>query len=115
MQKEKKKADPISNSKVDNFMKLHHDIIGNKPILPFELKNKLIEIASNYGDLFEETAPKVLKKLKDLKFEKLNFSPNIYWLLKEDNFYRLESGYYDKPKSSWEIYCEQKGVDKYGN
>jgi len=39
--------------------------------------------------------PEVLKRLKKLYFKKVQYKPDIVWLLKESNFLEVKSGNYN--------------------
>ena len=77
-------------------------------------RNKLAELAAEIEN-FTDTIPTVLEKLKNVEFSLPNFTANYIWLLTEDNYIKVLSGTYDKKKSEWDIYCEERGVDEYGN
>lgn len=92
---EKKKSDPYINPIAEFYKKTYKEILGTNCYLSNEHRNKIIELASDIED-FKDTIPTVLKKLKDLKFDDINFKPSSTWLLKNDNYIKVLEGTFDK-------------------
>lgn len=90
-----KKLDPYINPISDFYMKEYKKIIGRKCYLNNQHRNKIIELSADIEN-FKETIPKVLEKLKNLKFDDIsNFTPSSSWLLKNDNYIKLLEGAFD--------------------
>ena len=90
-----KKIDPTINHFVDIFKKEHLRLFNRKLYLSFQEQQKIIELASCI-DGFSETIPIVMGKLKNIDFGFENFTPNVNWLLKENNYTTVLNGAYDK-------------------
>ena len=86
-----KKIDPYVNPIVDVYMEQFKSIINKRCYLDNKHRNKLIELNSDIEN-FEETIPIVLKRLKNLKFDGIDFIPNSSWLLKDDNYIKVLEG-----------------------
>ena len=110
----KKKVDPYINKTNSIFIDEYQKVFNSKPYLMANQRNKLAELAAEIEN-FTDTIPTVLEKLKNVEFSLPNFTANYIWLLTEDNYIKVLSGTYDKKKSEWDIYCEERGVDEYGN
>ena len=109
-----KKTDPYINPINDYFIQEYQKAFNNKPYLMHNQRTKLTELATEI-DNFRETIPIVIEKLKNVEFSLPNFTANYIWLLKDDNYLKVLSGTYDKKMTEWEKYCEERGVDEYGN
>lgn len=109
-----KKIDPYINKTNSIFIEEYQKVFNSKPYLMANQRNKLAELAAEIEN-FTDTIPTVLEKLKNVEFSLPNFTANYIWLLTEDNYIKVLSGTYDKKKSEWDIYCEERGVDEYGN
>lgn len=109
-----KKNDPYVNPINQIFSDEYEKVFNAKPYLMANQRNKLTELAAEIED-FRDTIPVVLDKLKNVEFSLPNFTANYIWLLTEDNYIKVLSGTYDKKKSEWDKYCEERGVDEYGN
>ena len=110
----KKKVDPYINKTNSIFIDEYQKVFNSKPYLMANQRNKLAELSAEIEN-FTDTIPTVLEKLKNVEFSLPNFTANYIWLLTEDNYIKVLSGTYDKKKSEWDIYCEERGVDEYGN
>lgn len=108
------KTDPYINKTNSIFREEYKKVFNSKPYLMTNQRNKLAELSAEIEN-FTDTIPIVLEKLKNVEFSLPNFTANYIWLLTEDNYIKVLSGTYDKKKSEWDIYCEERGVDEYGN
>ena len=114
----RKKVDPYINKTNSIFIEEYKKVFNSKPCLMANQRNKLAELAAEVEN-FTDTIPTVLEKLKNVEFSLPNFTANYIWLLTDDNYIKVLSGTYDKKKTKaeieWEAYCEERGVDEYGN
>lgn len=110
----KKKVDPYINKTNSIFIEEYQKVFNSKPYLMANQRNKLAELSTEIKN-FTDTIPTVLEKLKNVEFSLPNFTANYIWLLTDDNYIKVLSGTYDKKKTEWDIYCEERGVDEYGN
>lgn len=88
-----KKLDPYTHPIVEKYIGLHKEILGKRCYLDNMHRLKLVELYSDIED-FEDTLPVVLKRLKHLNFEGIDFTPNSSWLLKNDNYIKVLEGTY---------------------
>ncbi len=93
--KKEKKIDKFSNPIFDDFLKAYKKAFNQNGFLSNAQRDKVIELYETIPDL-KEHLPEVMQRLKDLKFQNIDFKPNLAWLLKNDNFYSVLSGEYEK-------------------
>lgn len=98
-----KNLDPYSHPIISKYFGLHKQILNKRCFLNNQHRNKLIELYNDI-DKFEETLPVVLKRLKYLNFEGINFTPNSSWLLKDDNYIRVLEGTFGTKEEEEEYY-----------
>lgn len=90
-----KKIDPYCNSYTEKFKQIYKEIFGQTPFLLNDDLFKLTEIVSCIPD-FEKNSRIALEKLKKLDFTKIDFKPNVNWLLAKNHFAAILNGEYDK-------------------
>lgn len=98
---ETKKLDPFINPIKTYFSEQYTKIMGKSPRLSLIECNRLTELASENNDI-KEIIPEAIRKLKNLKFEGIKFTPSASWLLKGNNFERLLNGEFEAPESEYE-------------
>jgi hypothetical protein len=96
-----KKIDPFINPIKTFFQEQYTQIMGKSPRLSLIECNRLTELASENNDI-KEIIPEAIRKLKNLKFEGIKFTPSASWLLKGNNFERLLNGEFEAPESEYE-------------
>lgn len=114
----KQKKDPYINSLNDFFVEEYRKVFGatKKVFLSFQARNRLCELAGAYSDI-RELIPQAIRRLKDIEFKDIDFTPSASWLLKADNFERVMNGEFErktKEKTWQELLAEKaaaKGVD----
>ena len=80
--------DPYLNETKTFFVNEYKKVFGCVPILTrFDCEN-LAQLTIDINDL-KSHIPKALKKLKEIRFEDINFKPSANWLLKDNNFARV--------------------------
>lgn len=90
-----KKIDKFSNPIFDDFLKAYKKAFNQNGFLSNAQRDKVIELYETIPDL-KERLPDIMQSLKELKFENIDFKPNLAWILKNDNFYSVAMGEYDK-------------------
>lgn len=91
-----KKIDKYINKQKKHFEENYKIIFNRKAYLNnFDL-NRLTELYSEYS---EEEIIEALNKLKNIKFEDIDFTPSASWLLKDNNFERIMNGEFDKKEN----------------
>lgn len=98
---ETKKLDPFINPIKTYFSEQYTKIMGKSPRLSLIECNRLTELASENNDI-KEIIPEAIRKLKNLKFEGIKFTPSASWLLKGNNFERLLNGEFEPPETEYE-------------
>lgn len=115
---EKKKTDPFIKSHLEvYFSNEYKKEFNSTPYMLINQRNKLLELNAEIEN-FKATIPEALKRLKNIRFKDIDFTPNYIWLLKDDNYIKVLSGVFDKPISESEQFFKEgmaKGVDEYGN
>lgn len=112
----KKKSDPFISKTKTFFVAEYEKIFKTKPYLSFNDCNRLNELSNDYKNL-NELIPIAIKRLKDIEFKDIDFTPSASWLLKADNFERVMNGEFErkaKEKTWQELLAEKaaaKGVD----
>lgn len=91
--------DPFLKNEIEMFfIEEYKKRFNNKPYILRNQKEKLRELKSCI-DNFEDTIPEVLDNLKNIEFRfenKPTVHPDYIWLLKDDNYIKLLSGFYDE-------------------
>lgn len=98
----KTKMDPYINPVKKVFSQEYEKIFNNKARLSNQMCHKLIELSSEIED-FKETIPTVLKKLKNISFkysDNSTYKATLPWLLKDDNYFKVLEGQFDKQQKS---------------
>ena len=74
---------------------------------------RLTELAADYPDI-RELIPQAIKKLKEIDFKDIDFTPSASWLLKGDNFERVMNGEFDKKEKekTWRELLAEKAAAK---
>ena len=93
--RENKKIDPYTHPILNEYMELYKEIMGNKCYLDNKHRLKIVELYNDI-DNFSEVLPTVFERLKNLKFNGIDFIPNNSWLLKEDNFIKVLEGSFEQ-------------------
>lgn len=88
------KKDPYINPIKKFVVEEYTKIFKTKPFLSNQDCMRIVELSSEYEDI-RELITIALKKLKDIRFEDINFKPSINWLLKCNNFERVLNGEFD--------------------
>ena len=96
-----KKIDPYNHPIITKYMQLYKEILNKRCFLDNNHRNKLVELYSDIEN-FEETLPTVLKRLKHINFEGIDFTPNSSWLLKNDNYIKVLEGTYGTKENEGE-------------
>lgn len=86
-----KKLDPFTHPIIEKYMKVYKEIMGKRVYLDSKHRYKLVELYNDIPD-FEGTIETVLKRLKYIKFDGIDFIPNSSWLLKDDNYIKVLEG-----------------------
>lgn len=102
-----KKTDPYINPIKTFFISEYNRIFGNKPFISNQDCHRLIEIAADHEDI-RELIPVALERLKEIRFEDIQFTPTASWLLKGNNFERVMNGEFEPKKSAAELYRERR-------
>lgn len=94
-----KKVDPYMVNEIEiYFANEYKKRFNNKPYILRNQKEKLQELEYSI-DNFKETIPEMLDNLKNIEFRfenKPTVHPDYIWLLKDDNYIKLLSGYYNE-------------------
>jgi len=99
-----KKEDLFINPTITNFQKEYEKVFKTVPFLSATHRNKILELKSEIGKDFIEQSIECFKKLKNVRFDGIkDFNPNIYWLLKEDNYYKVLAGTYEQKLEDWQL------------
>lgn len=91
-----KKTDPYFSPIKQFFIEEYQKIFNKRGYLSNNHIMKLSELESEIDDL-KEKIPEVLFKLKQIDWD-IGYTPDINWLLKDDNFISVLNGEYDKKK-----------------
>lgn len=83
--------DPYLNDTKTFFVNEYKKVFGCVPILTRYDCENLAQLSIDVDNL-KEHIPKALHKLKEIKFEDINFKPSANWLLKDNNFARVLNG-----------------------
>ena len=111
-----KKADPYITTPVETYFKNEYKkIFNNNVYITTPLRNKLLELNSDIED-FKETIPLVLKRLKNIKFTGIDFTPSANWLLKGENYTSILNGEYEteekkKKEETDRLFAELKAMN----
>lgn len=91
--------DPFVKNEIEiYFAEEYKKRFNNKPYILRNQKEKLQELEYSI-DNFKDTIPAVLDNLKNIEFRfenKPTVHPDYIWLLKDDNYIKLLSGYYNE-------------------
>lgn len=107
VEKKEKKVDVFINPIKSFFIEEYKKVFSNKPYLSSFDLNRLIELNADNPNL-NEILPIALNRLKNLKFDDINFTPSANWLLKGNNFERLMNGEFEKKKDNYDDWFEQE-------
>lgn len=110
----KTKIDPYVNPIKKFFAHEYEKIFHSRARLSNSMCNRLIELNSDIED-FKETIPIVLKKLKDIKFkynDNTTHKATLPWLLKDDNYFKVLEGQFDKQKDDLEEFYNEMSKRK---
>lgn len=88
------KKDPYINPVKKYLIEEYTKIFKTKPFLSNQDCMRLVELSAEHDDI-RELITVALRKLKEIKFEDINFKPSINWLLKSNNFERVLNGEFD--------------------
>lgn len=96
---QKTKKDPYINPVKKYLIEEYTKIFKTKPFLSNQDCMRLAELSAEHEDI-RELITVALRKLKEIKFEDINFKPSINWLLKSNNFERVLNGEFDSTTDS---------------
>lgn len=96
---QKTKKDPYINPVKKYLIEEYTKIFKTKPFLSNQDCMRLVELSAEHEDI-RELITVALRKLKEIKFEDINFKPSINWLLKSNNFERVLNGEFDSTTDS---------------
>lgn len=110
-----KKIDSYTNSLNSYFCKQYQLVFGTNQtvFLSAQNRNRLSELAADYEDI-RDIIPQALRKLKDIDFKDIDFTPSASWLLRGDNFERVMNGEFDKKKAekTWQELLMEKAKER---
>jgi hypothetical protein len=86
-----KKIDPFINDTKTKFIEEYKKVFGIAPVLTREDCSKITELLTDIED-FENLLPVAMARLKEIKFDDINYKPGANWLLKDNNFARVING-----------------------
>ena len=96
---QKTKNDPYINPVKKYLIEEYTKIFKAKPFLSNQDCMRVAELSAEHDDI-RELITVALRKLKEIKFEDINFKPSINWLLKSNNFERVLNGEFDSTTDS---------------
>lgn len=103
--------DPYLNETKTFFVSEYKKVFGCVPILTrFDCEN-LAQLTIDIND-FKSHIPKALERLKEIRFEDINFKPSANWLLRENNFARVLNGEFGEKQPALPR-AEHKKTDLY--
>lgn len=102
-----KKIDPYINPIKTFFLEEYKKVFKTLPRLSSFECNRLVELAADNEDI-RELIPEAIKRLKNIKFDDIQFTPTASWLLKSNNFERVINGEFEPKKTQAELYRERR-------
>ena len=103
----KEKPDLFINPIKIFFEETYQKEFGTKPRLSQMDCNRIIELSAANSDI-KELIPIAIRRLKNIEFEDINYTPTATWLLKSNNFERVINGEFERKKSQAELYRERR-------
>lgn len=98
---EKEKKDLFINPIRNFFISEYEKVFKTKPYLSAQDSTRLLELSADNVDI-REIIPEAIKRLKEITFDDINFTPSASWLLKGNNFERVMNGEFERKKNDTE-------------